>query len=60
MRWQAGLAPEEVDEVFPPRVSSLCGWCDFSRHCPQGLASAPTRRSWEGLEPMARVSEEAV
>lgn len=57
-RWQAGLTAEEVDEVFPPRVGSLCGWCDFSQHCPQGRASAPRRRSWEGLEPVGTRPEE--
>jgi len=59
-RWQGGLAPAEVDEVFPPRLSSLCGWCDFSRWCPEGMAAAPARRPWEGLEPIGVMQEETV
>ncbi|MFL6239566.1 MAG: RecB family exonuclease [Actinomycetes bacterium] len=40
---------DAVDEVFPPRPSTKCGWCDFRRHCPEGRAAAPERRSWDGL-----------
>ena len=25
---------------YPARPSSLCGWCDFARHCPEGLEAA--------------------
>ena len=39
------LAPEE----FRPHVSPACAWCDFSRHCPEGSAAYPPRRSWDGL-----------
>ncbi|WP_035812199.1 PD-(D/E)XK nuclease family protein [Jiangella gansuensis] len=39
------------DELFPPRPSSLCGWCDFAQHCPEGRAAVPARASWAGLEP---------
>jgi putative RecB family exonuclease len=46
-----GLPPERYDEVFPPRPSASCGWCDYLRHCPQGAAAAVTRRPWDGLEP---------
>ena len=39
-----------VDELFPPRPSSLCGWCDFARHCPEGLAaSGGPKKPWAGL-----------
>jgi RecB family exonuclease len=58
-RWRSSLAalvtaPDvadpRVDEVFPARPSSLCGWCDFARHCAVGRAAAATRRSWDGLD----------
>lgn len=48
-RYRAGLAADEVDAVFPPTPSSMCGWCDFRRHCPDGQAAAPDRDSWSGL-----------
>jgi hypothetical protein len=44
-----GLPPERYDEVFPPRPSASCGWCDYLRHCPEGAAAAVTRRPWDGL-----------
>jgi hypothetical protein len=48
-RMRGGLKPENYDEVFPPRPSPGCGWCDFLRHCPDGQAIATTRRPWDGL-----------
>jgi RecB family exonuclease len=44
-----GLPPDRYDEVFPPRPSASCGWCDYLRHCPEGAAAAVTRRPWDGL-----------
>jgi len=44
-----GLPAERYDEVFPPRPSASCGWCDYLRHCPEGAAAAVTRRPWDGL-----------
>jgi RecB family exonuclease len=44
-----GLPAERYDEVFPPRPSTFCGWCDYLRHCPEGTAAAITRRPWDGL-----------
>lgn len=38
----------DPDELFPPRPSSLCSWCDVARHCPQGALVAPSR-PWDGL-----------
>ncbi len=38
------------DAVFPPRTGPLCGWCDFSRHCPEGRAAAALREPWAALE----------
>ena len=46
-----GLPPERYDEVFPPRPSAFCGWCDYLRHCPEGTAAAVTRRPWDGVDP---------
>jgi len=46
-----GLPPERYDEVFPPRPSASCGWCDYLRHCPEGTAAAITRRPWDGVDP---------
>jgi RecB family exonuclease len=57
--WRGGLSvlqaePEvahpAVDEVFPPRPSALCGWCDFARSCPAGRAAAPPQLSWAALD----------
>lgn len=41
--------PAEVDGLFPPRTGSLCSWCDFRRHCPEGRAAGDERRPWDGL-----------
>ena len=38
-----------TDEVFPPRPSPSCGWCDYLRHCPEGQTAAIRRRPWDGL-----------
>lgn len=48
-RMRAPLPREKYDEVFPPRPSPACGWCDYLRHCPEGQAVAVPRRSWDGL-----------
>ncbi|MFB4312682.1 RecB family exonuclease [Actinomadura sp. 21ATH] len=37
------------DDVFPPRTSNLCSWCDFARHCPEGLQAAPRKDPWAAL-----------
>jgi RecB family exonuclease len=39
------------DDVFPPRPSSRCSWCDFRRLCPQGRAHSAERAPWAGLAP---------
>ena len=46
---RAGLPEQRYDEVFPPRPSPACGWCDYLRHCPEGTAAAVTRRPWDGI-----------
>jgi RecB family exonuclease len=45
---QPGQAPG-VDQVFPPRPSPACGWCDFRNRCPEGSAASEPRRPWDGL-----------
>jgi RecB family exonuclease len=47
--YRAGLDEAEVDERFPPTVSSACRWCDFSRHCPAGRTAYPPASSWAAL-----------
>ncbi|HUR51973.1 MAG TPA: PD-(D/E)XK nuclease family protein [Mycobacteriales bacterium] len=37
-------------EDYPARPSSLCAWCDFARHCPEGReASGGPQKPWAGL-----------
>jgi hypothetical protein len=42
-------AGASLDEVFPPRPSPLCGWCDVRDWCPEGAASVPKKDPWSGL-----------
>lgn len=37
------------DEVFPARPGALCAYCDFARHCPEGLVAAPRKDPWSTL-----------
>jgi hypothetical protein len=48
-RMRTPLPPDKYDEVFPPRPSPACGWCDYLRHCTEGQAAAISRRPWDGL-----------
>ncbi|MGI5154671.1 RecB family exonuclease [Microbispora sp. CA-102843] len=41
--------PPEIDRLFPPEPGSLCSWCDFRRHCPEGRAASPDRLPWDAL-----------
>ncbi|MGI8665635.1 MAG: RecB family exonuclease [Jatrophihabitans sp.] len=36
-------------EVFEPRPGPSCGWCDYRRLCPAGLAAYQPRSSWAAL-----------
>jgi len=45
----AGLPADQVDEVFPPRPGSWCGWCDYRARCPEGSEASEPRRPWDGL-----------
>jgi putative RecB family exonuclease len=38
------------DELFAPRPSAGCGWCDYRRHCPAGAEASAPRRPWDGLD----------
>lgn len=40
-----------LDALFPPRPGPMCGWCDFSAHCPEGRAAREPCVSWAGLAP---------
>lgn len=44
------LSPETVDQVFPPRPSKICGYCDFLEHCPEGRANSQRAVSWIAIE----------
>jgi RecB family exonuclease len=37
------------EEMFPPRPSFGCGWCDYRAHCPEGRSAGEPRRPWDGL-----------
>ena len=47
------LGPEtsraEADELFPARVGSRCGWCDFHSSCRPGQA-VRRQQPWAGVE----------
>jgi RecB family exonuclease len=47
-RYRDGLSGDQADEVFPARVASRCGWCDFWSVCRPGQA-VPRRRPWDGV-----------
>lgn len=49
-RFKAGVDAAEADRMYPPQVSSLCGWCDFNRCCGEGSAVAGPRHPWAGLD----------
>ncbi len=42
-----------VEEIYPPRVSGLCGYCGFRAYCPEGSAAVPAREPWAGLPSIA-------
>ncbi len=49
-RFRAGVEIAEADEMYPARVSALCGWCDYNRSCVPGSAAVPPRDRWAGIE----------
>jgi putative RecB family exonuclease len=52
---EAAAAPAMVDAgatadaAYPPRPGPMCGWCDFSAHCPEGRQAAAPKASGAGL-----------
>jgi RecB family exonuclease len=46
---RGGVTPERAEELFPPRPGSLCAWCDYAAHCPEGTAARPRALPWAGL-----------
>ena len=42
-------AIEAIDAVFPPAPGSMCSWCDFRRHCPDGREVSTDLTPWDGL-----------
>jgi len=48
-QYRSGLGQADIDRVFPPRPGSMCGWCDYLRHCPDGAAATEPRKPWDGL-----------
>jgi RecB family exonuclease len=49
-RFRAGVDAAEADVMYPTRVSSLCGWCDFNRCCREGSSAVAPRDPWAGLD----------
>ena len=47
--YRTGVEPDEADRIFPPKVSSSCRWCDFSRHCVEGRSAYPAVPAWAAL-----------
>lgn len=46
----AEVTQAESSGDYPARPGSLCGWCDYVRHCPEGLvASGGPKEPWAGL-----------
>ena len=45
-------AIEAIDAAFPASPGSMCSWCDFRRHCPEGQAAAPEREPWSSVLPL--------
>ncbi|MEV1287171.1 PD-(D/E)XK nuclease family protein [Micromonospora sp. NPDC049679] len=39
----------DPDAAFAATPGTLCGWCDYRRHCPAG-ADAPTKEPWASVE----------
>jgi putative RecB family exonuclease len=48
---EAVRAGGDADELFPARTSTLCSWCDYRRHCPEGQAASPEKEPWAGITP---------
>jgi RecB family exonuclease len=53
-RMRAPLPAANYDEVFPPKPSPVCGWCDYQRFCPEGQQAAAPHRPWDALAELLR------
>jgi hypothetical protein len=53
-RMRAPLPAASYDEVFPPKPSPGCGWCDYQRFCPEGQQAAKPHRPWDALAELLR------
>lgn len=47
------IVDEVVDELFPPRPSGLCAYCDFLDLCPAGQRGHERALPWAGLRDAA-------
>jgi RecB family exonuclease len=47
-RTGGGISRSEADDLFPARVGSRCGWCDFRSVCGPGQA-VPRQEPWAGV-----------
>lgn len=53
------LAGGDPERLFPTRPGRRCGWCDYARSCPEGLAAAGApQRPWHGLAQEALAPDE--
>lgn len=48
-RFRAGVSAAEADDMYPPQVGPLCGWCDYHSVCGAGSAT-PAREPWSAIE----------
>lgn len=48
-----------AEQLFPPRTSTLCTWCDYQSSCAEGMEMGPPVKPWAALEPDTPVEESA-
>lgn len=41
--------PDRSNEIFAPRPSPICGWCDYWEFCAEGQAVSARKESWAGI-----------
>ncbi len=42
----------DAELLFPPSPGRHCSWCDFRRHCAEGMAGTPELAPWAMLSPL--------
>ena len=47
---QRAKPDDDADAAFPAKPGSLCAWCDFRSHCPEGQKAGPAHKPWDGLQ----------